>query len=82
MITSLVIQSSSMTFSKLAYLNTYNDVPLELDYQVTHTYTHRHTQTHTHFTAFLDSVRDYLVSQHQKGKASKAKPIWIYCSKR
>jgi len=34
------------------------------------------------FTTLWILARTTRVSQHQKGKTRKVKPIWIYCSKR
>jgi len=43
------------------------------------------TSTHTHTTVLWHSwilSETTWVSQHQKGKTRKVKPIWIYWSKR
>jgi len=47
--------------------------------------THIHTHKHTHMTILYPSwtlSRTIQVSQQQKGKSRKVKPIWIYWSKR
>jgi len=40
------------------------------------------TTTTTTTTTTLDCVRTIRVSQYQKGKTRKVKPVWIYWSKR
>jgi len=41
-----------------------------------------HNPTHNRFTALWILSGTTRVSQHQKGKTRKVKPIWIYWSKR
>jgi len=48
----------------------------------THTHAHTHAHTHNHFMASWIVSGTIRVSQHQKGKTRKVKPIWIYWSKR
>jgi len=56
--------------------------PLSFSLSLSHTHTHTHTHTQTVLRPSWILSRITWVSQHQKGKTRKVKPIWIYWSKR